>query len=51
MVLGMGSGSGEIRNWIAASAVVDGTPGTVVDYVDINASPVGAGFAYWNLGS
>lgn len=51
MVLGLGSGSGEIRNWIAASAVVDGTPGTVVDYVDINASPVGAGFAYWNLGS
>lgn len=51
MVLGLGSGTGEIRNWIAASAVVDGTPGTVVDYVDINASPVGAGFAYWNLGS
>ena len=51
MVLGMGSGTGEIRNWVAASAVVDGTPGTVVDYVDINASPVGAGFAYWNLGS
>jgi hypothetical protein len=51
MVLGMGSGTGEIRNWIAASAVVDGTPGTVVDYVDINASPVGAGFAYWNVGS
>ncbi|MEO8465583.1 MAG: hypothetical protein ABI640_09605 [Gammaproteobacteria bacterium] len=51
MVLGMGSGIGEIRNWIAASAVVDGMPGTVVDYVDINASPVGAGFAYWNLRS
>jgi hypothetical protein len=51
MVLGLGSGTGEIRNWIAASAVVDGTPGTVVDYVNINASPVGAGFAYWNLGS
>lgn len=51
MVLGLGSGSGEIRNWIAASAVVDGTPGTVVDYIDINASPVGAGFAYWDLGS
>jgi catalytic LigB subunit of aromatic ring-opening dioxygenase len=51
MVLGLGSGTGEIRNWVAASAVVDGTPGTIVDYVDINASPVGAGFAYWNLGS
>jgi len=49
MVLGYGSGTGEIRNWIAASAVVDGTPGTLVDYVDINASPIGAGFAYWTL--
>ncbi len=29
--------------------MVDGVPGTVVDYVDINASPVGVGFAYWNL--
>ncbi len=49
MLLGLGSGVGEIRNWIAASAVVDGTPGTVVDYVDINASPVGVGFAYWQV--
>lgn len=49
MVLGHGSGVGEIRNWIAAAAVVDGLPGTVVDYVDINASPVGVGFAYWQL--
>jgi Catalytic LigB subunit of aromatic ring-opening dioxygenase len=51
MLLGLGSGVGEIRNWIAASAVVDGMPGTVVDYVDINASPVGVGFAYWDLKS
>jgi hypothetical protein len=49
MVLGYGSGTGEIRNWIAAAAVVDAMPGTVVDYVNINASPIGAGFAYWNL--
>jgi hypothetical protein len=49
MVLGYGSGTGEIRNWIAAAAVVDGVPGTVVDYVDINASPIGAGFAHWSL--
>jgi hypothetical protein len=49
MVLGYGSGTGEIRNWIAASAAVDGIPGTLVDYVDINASPIGAGFAYWKL--
>lgn len=51
MILGLGSGVGEIRNWVAAGAVVDGVPGTVVDYVDINASPVGIGFAYWDLGS
>jgi hypothetical protein len=50
MVLGYGSGVGEIRNWIAAAAVVDGVPGTVVDYVDINASPAGVGFAYWAMG-
>ena len=50
MILGYGSGVGEIRNWIAAAAVVEGKPGTVVDYVDINASPVGVGFAYWNPG-
>lgn len=49
MVYGYGSGTGEIRNWIAAAAVVDGVPGTVVDYVPINASPIGAGFAYWQL--
>jgi hypothetical protein len=49
MILGYGSGVGEIRNWIAATAVVEGIPGTVVDYVDINASPAGVGFAYWNL--
>ncbi len=50
MVLGLGNGSGETRNWIAAAATVDGVPGTVVDYVPINASPIGAGFAYWDLG-
>ncbi len=51
MILGLGSGVGEIRNWIAATAVVDGVPGTVVDYVDLNASPAGIGFAYWNRSS
>jgi hypothetical protein len=49
MVLGYGSGVGEIRNWIAAAGVVEGERGTVVDYVDINASPAGVGFAYWSL--
>jgi hypothetical protein len=47
MVLGWGGGTGETRNWIAAAAVADGSPGTIVDYVPIHASPIGAGFAYW----
>lgn len=47
MVLGIGHGSGEVRNWIAAAAVADGRPGTVVDYVPIYASPIGVAFAYW----
>jgi hypothetical protein len=46
---GVASGSGEIRNWIAAAAVADGTPGTVVDYVPVYASPCGMGFAYWDV--
>src|SRR5581483_8579085 len=41
-------GGGETRNWIAAAAMADGIPGTVVDYVPVYASPVGAGFAYWD---
>ncbi len=41
-------GGGETRNWIAAASMVDGMPGTVVDYVPIYASPIGAGFAYWD---
>ena len=49
MYNGLGSGTGETRNWIAAAAVADGTPGTVVDYVPIYASPCGAGFAYWDF--
>ena len=48
MVLGVGSGSGETRNWIAAAAVA-GRPGHVVDYVAINASPIGVAFAYWDM--
>lgn len=47
MVLGLGGGSGETRNWIIAGAVADGKPGTVVDYIPIYASPIGAGWAYW----
>lgn len=49
MVLGFGSGTGETRNWIAAAATADGIPGEIIDYIEVNASPVGAGFAYWKL--
>jgi len=49
IVTGLGSGTGETRNWIAAAATVDGLPGTVVDYVPVYASPVGIAFAYWTI--
>lgn len=49
MVLGLGGGTGESRNWIITTAVVDGLPGTVVDYIPAYASPVGIAFAYWSL--
>ena len=48
MALGYGSGTGETRNWVAAGAVADGVPGTVVDSVSIWASPIGVAFAYWS---
>jgi Catalytic LigB subunit of aromatic ring-opening dioxygenase len=41
-------GGGETRNWVAAAAVADGAPGTIVDYVPVYASPIGMGFAYWD---
>lgn len=47
MILGVGGGTGETRNWIVAAAVADGKPGTVVDYVPIYASPIGTSWAYW----
>ena len=40
-------GTRETCNWIAAAGVADGTPATIVDYVPIYASPVGAAFAHW----
>ncbi len=40
-------GTREICNWIAASAAMEGTPGVLVDYVPVYASPIGCGFAYW----
>jgi len=41
-------GTRESCNWIAAAATVDGSRATVVDYVPVYSSPVGAGFAYWD---
>ena len=49
MYNGIGSGTGETRNWIAAAATVDGVTGTMIDYIPIYSSPIGAGFAYWDL--
>lgn len=49
MVLGYGSGTGETRNWIAAAASAEGSPGVVVDYVPVHASPIGAAFCYWRV--
>jgi hypothetical protein len=40
-------GTREFCNWIAAAALADGQPETLVDYVPVYSSPVGAGFAYW----
>jgi len=42
-------GTREFCNWIAAAAVADGKPWTVVDYVPVYSSPIGAGFAFCNL--
>jgi hypothetical protein len=39
-------GTRETCNWIAASGVCDGSRSTIVDYVPVYASPVGAGFSY-----
>ncbi len=46
---GLGSGTGETRNWVVAAGVADGTPGTIVDYVPVYAAPCGMGFAYWDV--
>jgi hypothetical protein len=39
-------GTRETCNWIAASGVIDGTRSTIVDYVPVYSSPVGAAFSY-----
>ncbi len=40
-------GTRETCNWIATAAVAEGRTATVVDYVPIYSSPIGAAFAYW----
>jgi hypothetical protein len=42
-------GTRETCNWVAAAAVAAGTPGAVLDYVPIYASPIGAAFAAWEI--
>jgi len=39
-------GTRETCNWIAAAGVADGSRSTIVDYVPVYASPVGAAFSY-----
>ena len=39
-------GTRETCNWIAAAGVIDGTRSTIVDYVPVYSSPVGAAFSY-----
>ena len=39
-------GTRETCEWIAASAMVDGRPQTIVDYIPVYASPIGTAFAY-----
>ena len=48
--IGPRGGTRETCNWIAAAAVAEGRPATLVDYIPIYASPIGAAFAYWRLG-
>ena len=40
-------GTRETCNWIAAAATVDGHASTIVDYVPVYASPLGAAFSYF----
>jgi Catalytic LigB subunit of aromatic ring-opening dioxygenase len=42
-------GTRETCNWIAAAAAIEGVGSTVIDYIPIYASPVGAAFAWATL--
>ncbi len=39
-------GTREICNWIAAAGVANGSRSTIIDYIPVYASPVGAAFSY-----
>jgi hypothetical protein len=39
-------GTREICNWVAAAGVADGSRSTIIDYIPVYASPVGAAFSY-----
>jgi len=42
-------GTRETCCWIAAAAAAEGRVGTLVDYVPVYSSPIGLGFAYWEI--
>ncbi|HEY3118347.1 MAG TPA: hypothetical protein VGK54_16505 [Chloroflexota bacterium] len=44
---GVGSGTGEWRNWMAAAGVAEGRRAHVIDFVPVYASPCAMGFAFW----
>jgi 3-O-methylgallate 3,4-dioxygenase len=44
--VGPQGGTREICNWVAAAGAAAGSRSTIVDYVPVYASPVGAGFSY-----
>jgi 3-O-methylgallate 3,4-dioxygenase len=39
-------GTREICNWVAAAAATGGSKSTIIDYIPVYASPIGAGFSY-----
>src|SRR5487761_2028838 len=45
-ICGPQMGTRETCEWIAASAMVEGRPQTVVDYIPVYSSPIGTAFAY-----
>jgi hypothetical protein len=46
-IASFGSGTGEIRNWVAVAGAYEGVKATVVDYIPARHVVTGLGFAYW----